>query len=141
VLFIMNGANHSMSGLSTYPFNIFGQGWEEGFDPAAWAGTARRYGGGQRRLDRLRGHHHAGRYHRRRRGDRGEIGGVARRAALCGGGRQPGARGQAALRRRNRRAAAGDRLVELAGDRITRNLDAIRGGDVDALEEADRRWR
>ncbi|TGP51582.1 CatB-related O-acetyltransferase [bacterium M00.F.Ca.ET.159.01.1.1] len=31
--FIMNGANHAMSGFSTYPFNIFGHGWEEGFDP------------------------------------------------------------------------------------------------------------
>lgn len=26
--FIMNGANHQMSGFSTYPFSIFGQGWE-----------------------------------------------------------------------------------------------------------------
>ena len=26
--FIMNGANHRMSGFSTYPFNIFGAGWE-----------------------------------------------------------------------------------------------------------------
>jgi virginiamycin A acetyltransferase len=35
--FIMNGANHAMSGFSTYPFNIFGNGWEEGFDPATWS--------------------------------------------------------------------------------------------------------
>jgi virginiamycin A acetyltransferase len=28
VRFIMNGANHKLSGFSTYPFNIFGQGWE-----------------------------------------------------------------------------------------------------------------
>lgn len=28
VKFIMNGANHKMSGFSTYPFGIFGQGWE-----------------------------------------------------------------------------------------------------------------
>ena len=34
--FIMNGANHAMSGFSTYPFNIFGYGWEKGFDRAAW---------------------------------------------------------------------------------------------------------
>ena len=26
--FIMNGANHALSGLSTYPFFIFGNGWE-----------------------------------------------------------------------------------------------------------------
>lgn len=30
--FVMNGANHAMGGASTYPFNIFGQGWETGFD-------------------------------------------------------------------------------------------------------------
>lgn len=34
--FFMNGANHAMSGFSTYPFNIFGGGWERGFDPASW---------------------------------------------------------------------------------------------------------
>ena len=28
VKFIMNGANHKVSGFSTYPFYIFGQGWE-----------------------------------------------------------------------------------------------------------------
>ncbi len=30
--FVMNGANHAMTGFSTYPFNIFGGGWEDGFD-------------------------------------------------------------------------------------------------------------
>ncbi|MCT7373897.1 CatB-related O-acetyltransferase [Chelativorans salis] len=34
--FIMNGANHVLSGFSTYPFNIFGQGWDEGFDVETW---------------------------------------------------------------------------------------------------------
>lgn len=29
VKFIMNGANHKISGVSTYPFQIFGNGWEE----------------------------------------------------------------------------------------------------------------
>ena len=28
VKFIMNGANHKLSGISTYPFQIFGGGWE-----------------------------------------------------------------------------------------------------------------
>ena len=28
VRFIMNGANHKLAGLSTYPFQIFGGGWE-----------------------------------------------------------------------------------------------------------------
>lgn len=36
VRFIMNGANHAMSGFSTYPFNIFGHGWEHGFDADSW---------------------------------------------------------------------------------------------------------
>lgn len=31
--FIMNGANHDMTGFSTYPFHIFKNGWEEGFQP------------------------------------------------------------------------------------------------------------
>ncbi len=29
VQFIMNGANHKLSGVSTYPFYIFGKGWEK----------------------------------------------------------------------------------------------------------------
>ncbi|WP_102867997.1 CatB-related O-acetyltransferase [Pseudovibrio exalbescens] len=32
VQFIMNGATHALGGISTYPFNIFGHGWEEGLD-------------------------------------------------------------------------------------------------------------
>lgn len=27
--FVMNGANHKLSGVSTYPFQIFGNGWEK----------------------------------------------------------------------------------------------------------------
>ncbi|HEX9173406.1 MAG TPA: Vat family streptogramin A O-acetyltransferase [Telluria sp.] len=34
VKFIMNGANHQMDGISTYPFFIFGNGWESA-QPAA----------------------------------------------------------------------------------------------------------
>ena len=30
VKFIMNGANHKISGFSSYPFYIFGNGWEKG---------------------------------------------------------------------------------------------------------------
>ncbi|WP_287185219.1 CatB-related O-acetyltransferase [Rhodovulum sp.] len=32
----MNGGTHAMSGFSTYPFNIFGGGREQGFDPTTW---------------------------------------------------------------------------------------------------------
>jgi virginiamycin A acetyltransferase len=31
--FIMNGANHKLSGISTYPFQIFGCGWERVMPP------------------------------------------------------------------------------------------------------------
>lgn len=37
VQIFMNGGNHAMDGFSTYPFNIFGNGWEEGFDPKSWS--------------------------------------------------------------------------------------------------------
>ena len=36
VRFVMNGATHAMTGFSTYPFNVFGNGWENGFDPQTW---------------------------------------------------------------------------------------------------------
>lgn len=39
--FIMNGANHAMDGFSTYPFNIFGHGWEEGHDAQTWTDALR----------------------------------------------------------------------------------------------------
>ena len=29
IKFIMNGANHKLDGISTYPFQIFGNGWEK----------------------------------------------------------------------------------------------------------------
>lgn len=28
VTFIMNGANHQLNGITTYPFSLFGHGWE-----------------------------------------------------------------------------------------------------------------
>jgi virginiamycin A acetyltransferase len=37
----MNGGTHAMSGFSTYPFNIFGHGWEAGFDAATWEAESR----------------------------------------------------------------------------------------------------
>jgi virginiamycin A acetyltransferase len=35
VRFIMNGGNHAIDGISSYPFGIFGQGWE-GAMPTSW---------------------------------------------------------------------------------------------------------
>ena len=102
--FIMNGANHAMSGFSTYPFNIFGHGWEKGFDPDSWTREMRgdtvvgndvwigmeaiilpgiKIGDG---VDR-----------------RGALGGQPRRAALFDRRRQSGQGGEGALRRRHDR--------------------------------------
>ncbi len=39
VRIFMNGGTHAMDGFSTFPFNIFGHGWEHGFDPATWTAT------------------------------------------------------------------------------------------------------
>jgi virginiamycin A acetyltransferase len=39
VTIMMNGGIHATAGFSTYPFNIFGAGWERGFDPDTWADT------------------------------------------------------------------------------------------------------
>ncbi len=36
VTFIMSGANHHLDGLSTFPFRIFGHGWESAL-PEQWA--------------------------------------------------------------------------------------------------------
>lgn len=36
VRIFMNGGTHAMDGFSTFPFNIFGNGWQDGFDPATW---------------------------------------------------------------------------------------------------------
>ena len=41
VRIFMNGGTHAMGGFSTYPFNIFGHGWEAGFDPATWTAETR----------------------------------------------------------------------------------------------------
>lgn len=40
-VFIMNGANHLMDGFSTYPFHIFGKGWEADFDAQAYLAGSR----------------------------------------------------------------------------------------------------
>ena len=135
--FIMNGANHAMSGFSTYPFNIFGQGWEKGFDPDTWT--------------------------RELRGDTvvGNDVWIAMEAVIMpgvtiGDGAIVAARsvvthdvppfavvaGNAAEVVKMRfDAATVHRLLDIAwwhwdAEKITRNLDAIRGADIDALEAA-----
>jgi virginiamycin A acetyltransferase len=41
VRIFMNGANHAMSGFTTYPFDIFGDDWSRGFDPKIYEAEAR----------------------------------------------------------------------------------------------------
>ena len=135
--FIMNGANHAMSGFSTYPFNIFGHGWEDGFDPETW--------------------------HRELRGDTvlGNDVWIGMEALILPGmnighGATAAAKAvvthdvppyaivagnpaKAVKRRFDQRTV--DRLLKVAWwdwpvDKIGRNLNAIRGADIKALEAA-----
>jgi len=136
--FIMNGANHAMSGFSTYPFNIFGAGWEAGFDPKTWE-------------NELRGDTVVG--------NDVWIGmeAVIMPGVTIGDGAIVAARsvvthdvapyaivaGNPARQVRLRfDKATIDWLVKIAWwhwpvDKITRNLDAIRGADLDRLRKAD----
>ncbi|NNU79817.1 CatB-related O-acetyltransferase [Halovulum dunhuangense] len=41
VRIVMNGANHLTTGFSTYPFEIHGGAWAKGFDPSAYAAGLR----------------------------------------------------------------------------------------------------
>ncbi len=135
--FIMNGANHALSGFSTFPFNIFGQGWEEGFD----IGTI---------TSGLRGDTVIG--------NDVWIGAeaVILPGVTIGDGAVIGAfsvvardvapyaivAGNPAVERRRRFAPETiERLLRVAWwnwpiERITQNLAAIRGADIDALERA-----
>jgi virginiamycin A acetyltransferase len=135
--FIMNGANHAMSGFSTYPFNIFGHGWEEGFDTRSWS--------------------------REIRGDTvvGNDVWIGMEAIILpgvkiGDGSIVGARAVVSRNVPPYSVVAGDpgkvvksrfdaatvtRLLAVAwwnwpADKITRNLDAIRGADIARLEAA-----
>ena len=136
--FIMNGANHAMSGFSTYPFNIFGHGWEEGFDQRDLAARdTRRHRARQRCLDRHGGRHPARRENRPRR-DRWRPNpwsphDVPPFAIVAG---NPA---KIVKMRFDQRTV--DRLLAVAWwdwpvDKITRNLNAIRGADIKALEAA-----
>lgn len=137
VRFIMNGSNHAMSGFSTYPFNIFGNGWEKGFDVGTWEKEGR--------------------------GDTivGNDVWVGMEAMIMpgvtiGDGAIIAARAVVtrdvpayAIVAGNAAGVVGmrfdettiQRLLALAWwdwpvDKITRNLDAIRGSDIDRLEQA-----
>lgn len=135
--FIMNGANHAMSGFSTYPFNIFGHGWEDGFDSSTWSRELR----GDTVLDNdvwigmeaviLPGIHIG-------------SGSIAAAKSVVTHDVPPyaivaGNPAKVVKTRFDKRTVA--RLLRVAWwdwpvDKITRNLNAIRGADIAALEAA-----
>lgn len=137
VTFFMNGANHAMSGFSTFPFNIFRNGWEAGFDPATWEAA--------NRGDTIVGNDvWIGAEALVLPGCRIGSGSVIAARAVVSGEIPPyaivaGNPGRV-LRRRFDDATI-DALLRVAWwdwpvERITRHLDAIRGADLAALERA-----
>ncbi|MBD8892297.1 CatB-related O-acetyltransferase [Roseibium litorale] len=136
VQFIMNGANHAMDGVSTYPFSIFQNGWEKGFDPASFSKAIRGdtivgndvwIGNGATILPGIRIGHGA------IIGAKSVVATDVPDYAVVGG--------NPAKQIRSRFAPDEvKRLLELAwwdwpADKITRALPALRGGGIDALEE------
>jgi virginiamycin A acetyltransferase len=137
VKFIMNGANHATSGFSTFPFNIFGHGWEEGFDRKSWEA--------ENRGDTIVGHDvwigmeatilpgvHIG------------HGAIVAAKAVVSRNVPPYAivaGNPAAIVRTRFDDQTVNRLLALAWwdwpvDKISRNLDAIRGAELARLEAA-----
>lgn len=137
VQFIMNAANHRLDGLSTYPFTIFGQGWEDDTDDwrstfrgdtkvgnDVWIGTEATILPGVTIGD----------------------GAVIGAKAVVGSDVPPyaiAAGNPARIVRRRFDAETVARLQAIAwwdwpADIITRHLDLIRGNDVEALERAGR---
>lgn len=134
----MNGGTHAMYGFSTFPFNIFGHGWEEGFDPATWTAVHK----GDTRI-----------------GADVWIGNSATimPGVTIGAGAIIAANATVTRDVPPYAIAAGNpaqtvkqrfddstiaRLLEIAWwdwpvDKITRNLNAIRGADLSALEAAE----
>lgn len=139
VRIFMNGANHAMGGFSTYPFDIFGHGWEAGFDPAIYAAENR--GDTVIGPDVWIGHEALVMP-----GARIGAGAVVAARSVVTGAVPPYAvvAGNPARVVRHRfDPATVARLLAVAWwdwppARITRHLDAIRGADLAALEAAAR---
>lgn len=135
--FFMNGANHAMGGFSTFPFNIFGHGWEAGFDPAAWEA--------ENRGDTEVGHDvWIGAEALVLPGTRIGSGAIIGARSVVGGHVPPYAiavGNPARVLRLRFAPEVIEALLDLAWwdwpvERISRHLDAIRGADLAALEAA-----
>ncbi|PZO79670.1 MAG: chloramphenicol acetyltransferase [Mesorhizobium amorphae] len=135
--FIMNGGAHAQSGFSTFPFNIFGNGWEKGFDPATWAA--------ENRGDTVVGHDvWIGLDATIMPGVTIGHGAIIGACAVVTGDVAPYAvmAGNPARAVRSRFSPETvERLLALAwwdwpADKLSRNLDAVRGADLDTLEAA-----
>ncbi|EKF20671.1 CatB-related O-acetyltransferase [Nitratireductor pacificus] len=136
--FIMNGANHLMSGFSTYPFNIFGNGWEKDFDASAYLAASRG--------DTVIGNDvWIGREARIMPGVTIGDGAVVGAHAVVAGDVPPFAivaGNPARIVRRRFDDATVANLLDIAwwywpAEKITRNLPAIRGADLSALRSAE----
>lgn len=135
VQIFMNGGTHAMSGFSTYPFNIFGHGWDNGFDPDTWT---REHKG-----DTVIGPDvWIGREAVLMPGVTIGAGAIIAAHSVVTGDVRPyavvGGNPARELRRRYDDTTI-DRLLQIAWwdwpqDRITRNLNAIRGANLAALE-------
>ncbi|MBD0413336.1 CatB-related O-acetyltransferase [Oryzicola mucosus] len=135
--FIMNGANHAMSGFSTYPFNIFGHGWEKGFDVSSWER--------ENRGDTVVGNDvWIGMEAVVLPGIKIGDGAIIAAKSVVSRDVEPytvvGGNPATQIKKRFDDAIIG-RLLTIGWwnwpiDKITRNLDAIRGADIDALEQA-----
>jgi len=137
VRIFMNGANHAMGGFSTFPFDIFGRGWEVGFDPSVYAAESR--GDTVIGPDVWIGHEAL-----LLPGARIGAGAVIGARAVVGGEVPPYAVVSGNPARTLRRRFPEDvveALLEIAWwdwpvARITSHLDAIRGADLSALRAA-----
>jgi virginiamycin A acetyltransferase len=136
-LFIMNGANHATGGLTTYPFQIFGKGWERGFAPEDLTAGCRG--------DTTVGNDvWIGREAMILPGARIGDGSIIGARAVVSGEVPPyaivvGNPGRVVRRRFD--DATIERLLtirwwEWPADRIARHVELLRGGDVEALERA-----
>lgn len=135
--FIMNGANHQMDGFSTYPFAIFRNGWEKGFDIESW-------GAGMRGNTRVGSDVWIGTNATILPGIKIGSGAIIAAHAVVTKNVRPYcvvAGNPAKVVKRRFPAETVKSLLAIAWwdwpvDKITRNLGAIRAADLDALETA-----